>query len=362
MTKRRLGTAWIVAAVVVVAAVLLILRPWVKGGGEEEEIVTDVGVHVGPIVTATLHRYVAAYGTVEPEPPTAGRTAGGALVSAPVGGILARIDCAEGQAVASGALLFRLDTRLAEVAVVKAATVLETAELNYERQKKLLAAEGTSQKAFEQAELERNTAQSELAAAKTELSLLEIRAPLAGTVVRIQARIGQEVEPNTALAEVIALDRLSVTAQVPARDAFSLKPGQAVEWSAADAPPGRLLVVGKDLDPKTGTVKVVVSVPPGAGFTPGQFLALRIVAEERRGVLAVPEIAVTSVSVGGDSGVIVLDEDGKAVPRAVKTGLRESGLVEVEGEGLKEGQPVVTTEAYSITRETKIHVIEGRRP
>ncbi|HSQ79384.1 MAG TPA: efflux RND transporter periplasmic adaptor subunit, partial [Candidatus Bathyarchaeia archaeon] len=276
MTKRRLGTAWIVAAVVVVAAVLLILRPWVKGeGGEEEEIVTDVGVHVGPIVTATLHRYVTAYGTVEPEPPVAGRTAGGALVSAPVGGILAEIACAEGQPVAAGALLFRLDTRLAEVAVAKAAKVLETAELNYERQKKLLAAEGTSQKAFEQAELERNSARSDLAAAKTELSLLEIRAPLAGTVVRIQARLGQEVEPNAALAEVVALDRLAVSARVTTGDAVELKPGQTVDWPGAAAP-GRVLLVGRDIDPKTGTVLIVASIPAGAGFTPGQFVPGRV--------------------------------------------------------------------------------------
>jgi membrane fusion protein, multidrug efflux system len=361
MTKRRLGTAWIVAAVVVVAAVLLILRPWVKGGGEEEEaIVTDVGVHVGPIVTATLHRYVTAYGTVEPEPPAAGRAAGGALASAPVGGILAEINCVEGQAVASGAPLFRLDTRLAEVAVAKAAKVLEAAELNYERQKKLLAAEGTSQKAFEQAELELATARSELLAARTEISLLEIRAPLAGTVVRIQARLGQEVKPNTALAEVIALDRLAVTAQVPAAEAAQLKPGQAVDWGPAGSAPGRLIIVGKDLDPKTGTVRVVASVPAGAGLAPGRFLAVRIVAEEHKDVLAVPEEAVVIGPEGGP--VLMMVEGDKAVPRPVKTGLRDAGLIEVEGEGLAAGQNVVTTDAYALTGETKIHILPPKRP
>src|SRR5512142_431800 len=247
MTRRRLGTALIVAAVVIAAAVLLVTRPWIKGESGEEAVVTDVGVHVGPIVRATLHRYVTAYGTVEPEPPLAGRTAGGALVSAPVGGILAEIRCSEGQAVAAGALLFRLDTRLAEVAVAKAAKVVETAELNFERQKKLLAAEGTSQKAFEQAQLELNSARSDLAAARTELSLLEIRAPLAGTVVRIQAKLGQEVEPNAALAEVVALDRLAVAARVTAGDAVELQPGQSVDWPGAAAP-GRVLVVEWDVD------------------------------------------------------------------------------------------------------------------
>jgi membrane fusion protein, multidrug efflux system len=355
MTKRQITTGWIVLAVAVVTAVLLIKGLGPKGGAGEEEIVTDVGVHVGKIVRATLHRYVTAYGTVEPEPPGGGKPAAGAFISAPVGGILAEIACTEGHAVGQGALLFRLDTRLAEVAVAKAAKTLESAEQTYERQKKLLAAEGTSQKSFQQAELELNSARSELAAARTELSLLEIRAPLAGTVVRISARLGQSVEPNAVLAEVIALDRLVVTAQVPSRDAASLKPGQPVVWGDGSTPAGKLTVVGKDIDPKTDTVLVRASLPAGGGFQPGQFLNIRIVSEERRDVLAAPD---ESVVPGTDGGTVLMVVEGdKAVPKPVKAGLRDAGLVEIEGEGLAEGVVIVTTDAYNISGETKIHII-----
>jgi membrane fusion protein (multidrug efflux system) len=359
MTKRRLVAGLIIVAVAVAAA-LLLAKAFGPKGEEEEEIATDVGVHVGPIVKATLRRYVTAYGTVEPEPPMAGRPAGGAVVAAPLGGILDRIACVEGQTVPAGALLFKLDTRLAEVAVTKAAKAVETAELTYDRQKKLLTADATSQKALEQAELELATARSELLAARTELALLEVRAPIAGTVVRIQVRLGQEVESNAALAEVIAFDRLAAAARVPAHDALELKPGQAVEWGEAGAAPGRLTIVGRDLDPKTGTVLVVAALPAGAGLKPGQFLAVRIVAEEHRDVLAVPEEAVVT----GADGVPALwmVEDGKASPKPVKTGFRDAGLIEVEGESLAAGQMVVTTDAYMLTEETKIHVLAGKRP
>ncbi len=59
-------------------------------------------------------------GPSSPSLPATGKTAAGAIISAPVGGILAEITCVEGRAVERGALLFRLDTRLAEVAVAKA--------------------------------------------------------------------------------------------------------------------------------------------------------------------------------------------------------------------------------------------------
>jgi membrane fusion protein, multidrug efflux system len=358
MTRRHVVTGLIILAVAAAAVLVLVKGLGRKSAGEEEGIVTDVAVHVGKVVRATLHRYVTAYGTVEPEPPGDGKPAAGAYLSAPVGGILAEIRCIEGRPAERGAVLFRLDTRLAEVAVAKSEKALAFAEQVYERQKKLLAAEGTSQKAFQEAELQLTTARNELAAARTELSLLEIKAPLAGTVVRINARLGQSVEPNAVLAEVIALERLVVTAQVPSREAALLKPGQPVDFGAGSAAAGKLTVVGKDIDPKTDTVLVRAAIPAGAGFHPGQFLSIRIVSEERRDVLAVPEESV--VPGPGGSTVLMVVEGDKVVPKPVKAGLRDGGLAEVEGEGLKEGLVIVTADAYNITGETKIHIIENK--
>jgi membrane fusion protein (multidrug efflux system) len=358
MNKRRVNTALMILIAVCLAGFLIfsLVKPGAKG--ESEEVVTDVGVHVGKIVRATLYRYVTAYGTVEPEPPGDGKPAGGALISAPVGGILTEIKCAEGRAVERGAILFRLDTRLAEVAVAKAAKALESAEQTYERQKKLLAVDGTSQKAFQEAELQLNSARSDLTAAQTELSLLEIKAPLAGTVIRISVRLGQSVDPNAVLAEVIALNRLVVTAQVPSREAGLLKTGQPVEFDGLGEAAGKLIVVGKDIDPRTDTVLVRASLPPDAGFQPGQFLTIRIVSEEHRDVLAVPEESVVPGPEGGT--VLMVVEGEKAIPKSVKAGLRDAGLAEVEGEGLKEGLVIVTTDAYNLTGETKVHIIENK--
>jgi membrane fusion protein (multidrug efflux system) len=356
MLNRKIMTGLVIMAVCAAAAFILVKA--LKHGAEgEEEITTDVAVHIGRISRATLRRYVAAYGTVEPEPPGDGKSAAAAFVSAPLGGILAEIKCTEGYTVEKGDLLFRLDTRLAEVAVAKATQTLHSAEKTYGRQKKLLAADGTSQKDFQEAELQLNNARSELAAAQTDLSLHEIRALLPGTVVRINARLGQSVEPNAVLAEVIALDRLVVTAQVPSREASALKPGQPVEFGPGRAA-GTLAVVGKDIDPKSDTVLVRASLPEGAGFRPGEFLEFRIISEERHDVLAVPE---ESIVPGPDGGTVLMIIEGeRAVPKPVKAGLRDGDLTEVEGEGLKEGLVIVTTDAYNITEETKIHIVGNK--
>jgi membrane fusion protein (multidrug efflux system) len=354
MTKRRLVIGSIVLAAAALAAIMLWKTLGPKPDEESEGAASEVAVHVGKIVRTTLYRYVSAYGTVEAEPATAGKPAAGAFLSSPVGGILTEVRCVEGQAVERGSVLFRLDARVAEVAVLKAKKQLEFAEQTFERQKQLLAADGTSQKSYQEAEQSLSAARSELAAAQTELSLLEIKAPIAGTLVRLDARLGRSIEPNTVLAEVIDFSRLVVTAQVPSREALALKPGQPVNFGPDSVASGTLALVGKDIDPRTDTVVVRVSFPPGAGILPGQFLNIRITAEERRERLAVPiESLVTE---DGRSEIAVVEGD-RAAKRPVRAGLRDRGLVEVDGEGLKEGMTVVTVGAYGLPKESRIRIV-----
>ena len=363
MNKSRWSIILAVGLVAVLAVVvaLFVLKP---KGGEEEEAAADMAVHTGTISRATLHQIVTAYGTVMPQPAGQGQVPADSDVASPVAGVVARIDCVEGQRVTKGTALFRLDSRAAEVAVDKAKKALVFAEADFARQKELLPVEGTSPKAYQQAELQLNAARSDLAAAETDLALLRITAPLDGTVVKINAQPGEAVELNTVLATIIDLDRLVVEAAVPSRESGALRVGQAVRFEGegggpAAGPAGRVIYVGAEIDPKTDTVPVRVSVAAANGFRPGRFLMLRIVSGEHKDCLAVPEKAVVADTVAADSGVIVLVEGDQAVRKPVRIGFREGGLVEVEAEGLKEGQVIVTDDAYAVPAEpTKIHIVK----
>jgi membrane fusion protein, multidrug efflux system len=347
--------------VVVLAAFLivtLIVRPGLGSGPEEAEVATDVAVHIGTVTKATLHRYVTAYGYVEPAPATAARPAGGAMISTFVGGVLTSIECVEGSRVTRGDVLFRLDSRMATVAVRKAQQEVDFAEKTYERQQALISSDGTSQRALLEARQRLDDARSNLASAETELAYLNIAAPITGTVTRIDARVGQFVDANAVLAEVVDLGRLVVTAAVPVREAGGLRVGQPVFiGSDSSALHGTLTVVGRDVDTSTGTYRVQASIPSSAGFTPGQFMDIRIVTEEHPDVLAVPEVSLVTRT-GEGSWIVVVDGE-QAVRRPVMPGLREGGMVEVSGDGLTEGMTIVTTDAYSLPAETRIHIVEN---
>ncbi len=357
MSKRRTWISVVILAAVVLAVVFILKLVKPKSAGENEEVSPNVAVHVGKISRSTLHRYVTAYGSVEPEPAGAGRIPADAEVASPVAGVVAHIDCHEGQRVAKGTVLFRLDSRIADVAYEKARKAMAFAQENFERQKKLLPVEGTSKKSYLEAEQQLNVARSELAAAETDLALLRVQSPLAGTVVKINIEPGEAVELNTVLATIIDLDRLVAAVSVPSREAALLKVGQSAHFEIAGAALGVVIYIGSKIDEKTDTLPVRISVPAGGGFHPGQFLSVRIVCEEHANCLAIPEAAAISDSVGSESGAIVLVEGSKAVRKSVKLGLREAGLVEVIGEGLKEGLVIVTEDAYAVPGDTKIHII-----
>jgi membrane fusion protein (multidrug efflux system) len=346
VTARRAALGLGILAVVVAAFV--VLRSVGSGPGEEE-VATDVAVHVAQIGRATLRRFVTGYGRVEAEPAGRDTPAGGALITPFVDGVVSQIDGIEGQPVAKGAVLFRLDSRMAEVAVRKARQQADFAEKAFQRQQDLLASDGTSQRAYLEARQARDAAHSELAAAETDLAYHGIATPIAGTLLHLNVELGQHVDPTAVLAEVVDLDRLVVRAGVPAREIGGVEVGQRVLVGPGDeAPPGVVTVLGRDVDLGTGTYRVLASIPPGAGLLPGQFTDVRIVVEQHDSVLVVPEASVVT-SPEGESWIAVV-EGGRAIRRAVTPGLGDGGLVEVSGEGLVEGARVVTEEATAFPK------------
>ena len=349
---------YIASTALILAALFWLV--WLRTGKSSEDegaAPSEVAVHVGKITRATLRGYVTAYGLVEPQPPGE-RAAGSGSVSPSIAGVVTHVHCHEGQRVAMGALLFQLDSRAADVAAGKAQAAVEFAQKTYERQKKLIEVEGTSQKQFQEAEQALRAARADLSAAQTQQALLRVTAPLAGTIARIRVKPGEAVDLSSTLAEMVDLERLVVSAGVPSDELAGIKAGQVAEvLTDKSAPPvtGTLIYVGPQVDPKTGTALVRASLPATSALRPGQFVTLRIVTHESRDCLAVPEESVVKNPDGVT--VIALVRDGKAVQLPVQAGLVDHGLVEIQAPGLEAGAPVVTEGAYGLPPDVKIRVL-----
>lgn len=307
---------------------------------DDDNIPTIVTVQVGKITRATLHGYVTAFGSVAPAPAGDGKPAASARVAPSAPGVVKTVWVSDGAQVRRGQLLVELQDRLESVAVLSARQTLV-------RQKRLFAEHNTSLKALQQAE-------SDLAAAEARLALLQVRAPLAGTVTHLSARAGEAVDLTSVLADVVDLRRLTVSAEIPASEASALRPGERVELAGSHPVATALDYVSPTVNPMDGTVTVRAALPSTVSLPDGATVRLRILTTEHSNVLAVPAASVVT-SVDGKS-VINLVNDSEATQVPVSIGLRDGGLVEVSGAGLKPGDTVVTVGAYGLPAKTQVRV------
>jgi len=302
------------------------------GADEEEAPPTVVSVQVGTLQRTTLHQYVTGFGTVMPAPATAGEPAADAPLASPTAGVVASVNVVEGQHVARGDLLMTLNSGSATA---------DYAAAEVERQKRLYAQHNTSLKNLQDAE--------------TQLALLRITAPLAGTVTRVNVKPGAAVDLSTVVAEVMDLNRLVVTTAIPEAAAPSLKAGEPVEVLAQSPVKAVVSYVSPTVDPSDGTVLARAVLPAGCGLRPGQYVSLRIVTGTRADCLAAPEASVVT-DIDGHS-VLALVQGDQAVQTPVQTGFREAGWVQVGGSGLTAGDTVVTVGAYGLPDKTRIRVV-----
>jgi membrane fusion protein (multidrug efflux system) len=322
----------VLVAVIMATALCIVLvksRGKASESGGEDTTPTLVTVQTGTLKLATLHRYVQGYGTIEPAPATAEQPAAGAPLAAPSAGIVTQVNVIAGQAVEKGDVLMELNS---------GAMTYALAEQGLARQKELFAQQNTSLKNLQDAE--------------AQLALLRVTAPLSGTVVRVNVRPGQAVDVTTVVAEVMDLNRLAVSAEIPAAETGDLQSGNPVEVLSEPPVTTALLFVSPDVN--NGTVLVHALLPAGGALRPGQFVPLRIVTAVHTNCLAAPGESIVTDETG--KSVIARVTGDEAIQMPVQTGLRENDWVEIVAPELKAGDTVVTVGAYGLPDKTKIRV------
>jgi len=334
MRSRKLIAALLVALIIGFGAyVLFRLRIQAPAAADEEagSVRPVVTVQVGTLERRTMYRFVMGYGEVQAAPATPRHPAAAAAVAAPVTGVVTAVEVAAGQHVRRGQVLVLLnsDSMTEQYAAQQVA-----------RLKRLYA--------------QHNAALKDLQNAEAQLALLQVTAPLAGTVASVNVKPGMAVSPNTVLAEVIDLDRLVVQADIPEPQAGELEPGQEVRLSGNKQVTARLAYVSPTIDPTDGAVMVWASLPRASGLRPGQYVGLRIVTATHPDSLVAPSESVVSDLAG--NSVLSVVRGNEAIRVQVRAGLRENGWVEVDGPGLTAGTPVVTVGAYGLPPRVAIRV------
>jgi Cu(I)/Ag(I) efflux system membrane fusion protein len=186
---------------------------------------------------------------------------------------------------------------------------------------------------------------------------LTLDAPTGGVVTFMMAREGMEVGPADNLYTIADLSRVWVYADVYEYELPWVAVGQSASVELSYLPgvrlEGEVTYVYPFLDPKTRTARVRIELPNEEGhLKPDMYSNVRIRAEERPNVLAIPVEAV--IRSGTRTLAVVALGEGRFAPREIQIGLDSGdGWLEVR-EGLEEGTLIVTSSQFLIDSESRL--------
>ncbi len=311
------------------------------------EDVEAVPVEVAVITRGPLEKVLRASATLEAEAQVRVHAEAARRVTA--------VLVEEGDHVAAGDLLLRLQDDEQQSALAQAETQLAKLESEYQRQKRLHADGLTSDRAYTDARYAFEQQRLAVDDAARALSYTEVRAPIGGTITQRFVRLGDQVQVGQELFEIIDFESLVARVYVPERHLPELRQGLDARVRArvaADAPVrGSVLRISPIVDPSSGTIKITVAVGAQGALRPGMFVDVGIVTAVNDAALLVPKRALVYENdltfvyrLTGEDTVErvrvepVLSDTDNVEPRA---GFEAGQRVVVAGQaGLKEGARV----------------------
>lgn len=298
-----------------------------------------------------------------------------------VDGQLVALPFTEGQAIAAGEVLARLDpadfdARLqqAEANLARDRAQLTKAQRDVERLQSLkgrgfvsdqqLADAGVTVDALV-ATVRANQAAVE--SARLQRSYATLKAPFTGVIGAKLVSPGATVKANdTALAVLNQVRPLYVSFSVPERylprlqtalRAGAMPVTVAIPGHREPRFTGEARFLDNAVDPTTGAIQMKASVANDAqALTPGQFLNVSLTLQTLSAVVTVPAIAIQQGPQG--AFVFVVKTDETVETRPVTVTLRQAEMA-VIGDGLREGETVVTDGQLRLSPGTKVHIKSG---
>lgn len=264
-----------------------------------------------------------------------------AEIKAEITGRITKLNFSEGQNVAQGQVLVKLYDGDLQAQLQRTQAQFGVIQKTLEREKALLAIQGTSQQGLDVIEAQFAASRADIEVVKANIFKTEIRAPFSGKVGLRTVSVGAVVSPAQVITTIQQTTSLKMDFTLPEKYSNDVKAGTMVKFTTEgrrDTMKASVYAVDAKIDPDTRTLRIRARFENANGkLSPGAFTRVSIPLRQQRGIM-IPTQAIIPQTRGKS---VIIARDGKAVLRPVETGLRTADKIEIL-HGLEEGDTIVT--------------------
>ncbi len=277
-----------------------------------------------------------------------------------ISGLVEVVAVEEGDQVAAGDTLVRLDTDQARTDDRESAMELRHLEMGYKRTEEMFRRGLIAPQDHEDRLFHLEEARLKVEKARLALENTMIRAPFAGVITTRQVQVGARVAPGAKLFDLVKIDDMIARVSVPGRYLTRVRVGQKAEvvsdFLEGMEFEGYVKRISPVVDPKSGTFKVTVGLRDRwEHLRPGVFVNVRVITDTHTGAVLLPKQAV--VYDGGERYVFLV-EDSTASRVRLDAGYEDSRFIEALS-GIVIDTPVIVIGQAGLKDKARVKVVNA---
>ena len=250
----------------------------------------------------------------------------------------------EGDRVAAGDVLARLDGKRLQLEMMASKADLDRARGEFERYADLNRRGLVSDAMYDELKFELDALNATYELSKLNFDYSAIRAPIAGIVSERNIKLGENIGTSEPAFRITDTSELLAYLTIPQTELEKFAAGHPAQLTV-DSMPGRrfnaeIVRISPTIDVRNGTFRATAFIDNHAGaLVPGMFARFEIAYEKHENAMTIPTAAVVTED---DIASVYVVRDGLVSRQPIRTGIETDGYVEIL-EGLEESDEIVIT-------------------
>lgn len=313
-----------------------------------EQLPVNVVVH--PLQPSIIHDRINLPGIIEPWLDL--------NLLSKLNGTIAEVLVSEGDQVEKGSVLAHFEEDDYRITLATAESSYKLAQSEYKRDLSMFEKGIVSSAELEERKNRLETTRSAVEQATLQLRRCKILSPMKGTITKLFAKTGLQLNIADPVAKIVQLDKLKAVIGIPESDVAKVAALETISLSIKALDNLQVQGVKHFLSPTPESVAHIYRLElkvanPSGTILPGMFVRAAIVKQQIGDAMVVPLYSVISRN---DRHFVFIEKHGVAVRKEVQLGFLEGWKVHIK-EGLHPGDRVLIEGQRNVEDGQKVNVV-----